>query len=156
MLSNILRPDLVKVELEAESRREAIGELVDHLVQRHEISYALRDHILETVLAHEERFVTGMEHGIALPHGITDRVEDVICALGTSKQGIPFETRDGQLAHLIILMILPKRNYVGEVRLFARIEQLLQSQVLRHEILEAQDGDYVFEQIRSAEKVRAA
>ncbi|MCC6143892.1 MAG: PTS sugar transporter subunit IIA [Candidatus Hydrogenedentes bacterium] len=156
MLSDILRPELVKVELEAESRREAIGELVDHLVQHHEISYALRDHALEAVLEREERFVTGMEHGIAVPHGITDRVEDLICALGVSRAGVPYGTRDGKMAHLVVLLLVPKRNYAGEIRLLADIEQLLESSELREAILNAGDAVQIYEEILAAEKGMAA
>ena len=82
LLHEILRPELIKVGLEAEKKREAISELMDVLIQYHEIPMNQRDILLEQLYANEDSLGSGMEHGIALPHIATDRVDDVICAVG--------------------------------------------------------------------------
>jgi len=42
LLSELLRPDLIKVGIEATTPKETIAELVDLLVQQHEVSLAQR------------------------------------------------------------------------------------------------------------------
>ena len=46
LLGEILHPEVVKTTLEAENKYEAIDELVDLLVESHEIPVTLRDHIV--------------------------------------------------------------------------------------------------------------
>ncbi|NJL71808.1 MAG: PTS sugar transporter subunit IIA [Candidatus Competibacteraceae bacterium] len=80
----------------ADKKRLAISELVDQLVQFNELPMKQRDGVLDELYANEESIGTGMEHGIAIPHVATDRVDDVLCAIGTSKSGVPFRSLDGK------------------------------------------------------------
>lgn len=151
LLSELLRTDLIKVGLEATSKREAIGELVDLLVQRHEIALSHRAEILETLNARESTDGSGMEGGIAVPHDLSDRVEDMICALGISKSGVDFQALDGKPSQVIVLLIAPKRSFAGEVRALCGIEHLFESATLKDKILAAATADGVYEAIRDAE-----
>ena len=99
-LTEILREDIVKVDLDAINKWEAIQELIDILITSHDLRLTERDEIIEAVFTRERSLSTGLEHGIAVPHATIDSLEDVIGALGTSKDGIPFESRDGQPAKL--------------------------------------------------------
>lgn len=151
LLSELLRSDLIKIGLDARDKREAVGELVDLLLQRHEIALSHRAEVIEALHAHEDANVTGMEGGIAVPHGLTDRVEDLICALGTSKAGVDFQALDGKPSQVIILVIAPKRAFAGGVRALAGIQHLFESPGLKDKILAAATPDAAFEVIRDAE-----
>lgn len=151
LLSELLRADLIKTGLDATNKREAIGELVDLLVQRHEIALSHRAEILESLNAHENTDSSGMEGGIAVPHDLSDRVEDMLCALGTSKAGIDFQALDGKPSQIIVLLIAPKRSFAGEVRALCGIEHLFENVALKDKILAAASADGVFEAIRDAE-----
>lgn len=152
LLCELLRPHLIKVRLEAESKHEAIEELVDVLLQQHEISLAQRSLVLEAVIANERSVGTGMERGIAVPHGQTDQVEDILCVLGTSPKGIPFETRDGRPAHLLVLLVVPRRNFAGEVRALAGLKNLLDLPGMKEQIVSAPDATAVYDVIVSHER----
>ena len=151
LLSELLRADLIKVGLEATSKREAVGELVDLLVQRHEIALSARAEVLEALNAHESTNVSGMEGGVAAPHGLSDRLEDLICALGTSKAGIDFHATDGKASQIVVLLVAPKRNFAGEVRALVGIQHLFDNPGLKEKILAATTADGVFDAIRDAE-----
>lgn len=151
LLSDLLRPGLIKVHLEAESKREAIGELVDLLVQEHELSLAQREPAIEAVLARESALGTGMNHGIAIPHGASDRVEDVLCALGTAPKGIPFDSRDGKKAELVILLLFPKRSFPGEIRTLEGIQHLLGHPGLKEKLVAARDPQALLAAIQAEE-----
>ena len=144
LLSELLSPDLIEVGLNAESKDEAIGELVDLLVQGHEISMAQRQQVIGQLLEHEEVHGSGMEGGIAVPHCLTDIVEDTLCALGTAPHGIPFECLDGAPAKLIVLLLLPKRNFAGTVRTLAGIQHLLEHETLTDQLVDAQTAQAVY------------
>ncbi len=151
LLSELLHEGVVKIGLEAENKYEAIEELVDVLVEAHEIPLAMRGHIVDVVVERERSMSTGMEHGVALPHGATERIDDIIGALGISHRGIPFESLDGQPARLLILLLLPKRNFQGHVRTLAGIAHLMTNSDFRARLLDAPDVTTALELIEAEE-----
>lgn len=151
-LNELLRPDHIKVGMDADKKRLAISELVDQLIQYNEIPLKQRDGILDELYANEESIGTGMEHGIAIPHVATDRVDDILCAVGTSKAGIPFRSLDGKAARVVVLLLVPKREYVGQVKAMRAVEKVLgQSEVLE-KVVAAKSGEAVLDLIKGAEQ----
>lgn len=151
LLSELLRPDLIDIALTATNKSEAIGELVDLLVQWHEIPLSRRHQALELVLEHEETHGSGMEDGVAVPHCFTDTVEDILCALGTAPHGIPFDCLDGEPAKLIVLLVLPKRNFTGTVRALAGIQHLLEHTTLKDQLVAAETPQAAYDLIHQEE-----
>jgi mannitol/fructose-specific phosphotransferase system IIA component (Ntr-type) len=152
LLHEILRPELIKVGLEAEKKRECISELMDVLIQYHEIPMNQRDILLEQLYANEDALGSGMEHGIAIPHIATDRVEDVICALGSAPRGVPFGTLDGKPARLVLLLLVPKKNYEVEVKAIAGIQSLLDDTAFVEKLLTCISPQEAFQLIGTAEE----
>ncbi|MFA6240678.1 MAG: PTS sugar transporter subunit IIA [Candidatus Hydrogenedentales bacterium] len=147
-LGELLHEDVVKIHLQASTKQEAIEELVDVLVDAHEIPFSIRDHILEVVREREDQASTGMEHGVAIPHGASDRLEDTIAAIGISPEGVTFDTLDGLSAKIVILLVTPRRNYQGQVATLAGIANLFQNAKLREQLRAATDADSVLRIIR--------
>jgi mannitol/fructose-specific phosphotransferase system IIA component (Ntr-type) len=152
LLHEILRPELIKTGLEAEHKREAISELVDVLVQYHEIPMNQRDILLEGLYENEHALGSGMEQGIALPHLATDRVEDIICAVGTAPRGVPFGTLDGAPARIVVLLLVPKKNFEGEVQAIAGVQHLLRNSALVADLLKAVSPRDAYKLIQTAEE----
>ena len=92
-----------------------------------------------------------MEHGIALPHGATDAVDDIIGALGISRRGLPFESLDGQPAHIVILLVLPKNKFQAHVRTLGGIAHLMSNANLRQALKNAPDSQTVLRLIEEEE-----
>jgi mannitol/fructose-specific phosphotransferase system IIA component (Ntr-type) len=151
LLSELLRPELVKAGLEAQKKTEAISELVDVLVQYHEIPMAQRHAIVEEFIANEAVFGSGLQKAIALPHITTDRVSDIICALGTAPAGIPFVSRDDKPARIVLLTLAPKKSIVEEVRMLAGVERLLEREGVAQRLLEAKSGEDIYAIIKEEE-----
>lgn len=136
-ISEFLNESTIKLALEARNKTAAIEELVDVLVEEHEISLADRSTVIQAALERERMISTGMEHGVAIPHGAVDCVSDVVAALGISRDGVDFESMDGRPAHLVILLILPKNKYSAGVRTMAGVTRILSSDSLRKGVLAA-------------------
>lgn len=151
-LNELLRPDLIKVGLGADKKRLAISELVDQLVQYNELPLKQRDGVLDELYANEESIGTGMEHGIAIPHVATDRVDDILCAVGTSKPGVPFRSLDGKAARVVVLLLVPKREYVGQVKAMRAIEKVLSQPEFLDKVVAAKSGHEVLDLIKGAEQ----
>ena len=152
-LTEILREDIIKVNLDATNKWEAIQELVDLLISAHELRLTDRNEIIEGVFARERSLSTGLEHGIAVPHAVVNCVEDVIAALGTSQTGIPFESRDGQPAKLVILLLIPQGAFQRHVRTLAGIAHLGANPELRNQLFDAKTSAEVMDVIVRADSL---
>ena len=136
-LSELIQEELIKVGLTARDKWEAIDELVDVLVAAHEIRLADRASVIEAVRIRERSFSTGLKYGLAVPHGSVECVGEIVAALGTSADGIPFESADGQPARLVILLVIPKGSFQQHVRTLAGVSRLATRPELRERVLAA-------------------
>ena len=151
LLLEMIQEDVVKVGLEATTKWEAIEELVDTLIAAHEIRLTDRAAVLEAVVNRERSISTGLEHGMAVPHGSVDCVGDIVASLGTSPKGIPFESQDGKPAQLIVLLLIPKASFQSHVRTLAGIARLGLNQELRQRIIRARTPREVVEALYALE-----
>lgn len=151
LLSEFLHADVVRTDLQAIDKWAAIEELVDVLVGAHDLPLSARESVLESVNAREKRMSTGMEHGIALPHASNDRVDDLVGALAVLPKGIEFESLDGLPARILLLMVMPQRNFLGHVSTLAGVAHLLKNGDFRKRLLGASDAAAILNLIESTE-----
>ena len=144
-LTEILREDIIRVNLYATNKWEAIQELVDLLISAHELRLIDRNEVIESVFTRERSLSTGLEHGVAVPHAVVNCVEDVIAALGTSQAGIPFESHDGKPAKLVILLLIPQGAFQRHVRTLAGIARLGTNPELRNGLFESKSSSEVMD-----------
>jgi mannitol/fructose-specific phosphotransferase system IIA component (Ntr-type) len=137
LLSELLQEDLIQIGMQAADKWEAIELLVDRLIAAHEIRLTDRGEVLAAVTARERSLSTGLEQGLAVPHGAVECVQDIIACLGVSPAGVPFASLDGKPAHLIVLLVIPKGSFQRHVRTLAAVARLASNPELRRRIIEA-------------------
>lgn len=150
-LTELLHEGAIKVGLDAVEKDEAIHELVDHLIHEHELSLADRRRVLEALAARERLASTGMEGGVALPHAAVDEVDDLVAVLGISERGVPFDTLDGEPAHLIFLLLVPRGSFRREIAALAGIARLLRDEDLRRKLCRTKGPEEAMRAIAEAE-----
>ncbi|MEM6562084.1 MAG: PTS sugar transporter subunit IIA, partial [Planctomycetota bacterium] len=87
-LTDILKPESIRVPLAATDKTAAITELVHLLGDNGDVADA--DKVLEAVLERESTRTTGIGNGLAIPHGKTHGVKQLVMAIGRPAQGIDF------------------------------------------------------------------
>ncbi|MDR3337635.1 MAG: PTS sugar transporter subunit IIA [Treponema sp.] len=122
-LSDIYRPEYIKIDLEAEDKEEAFEELVDHFCNVSKIN--ARQPILKAIREREAKMSTGIKKGIAIPHGKTNAVDRVYGTLGISRKGIDYDALDGNPVHLLFLILPPEKDAEAHLRLLKRLATLL-------------------------------
>tara|TARA_R110001592_G_scaffold297332_1_gene567823 strand:+ start:175 stop:639 length:465 start_codon:yes stop_codon:yes gene_type:complete len=151
MLHEILRPELIKIGLDAEKKRETISELMDILIQYHDVPMKHRGILLDGLYANEDSLGSGMARGIAVPHLATDLVEDVICTIGISAKGIPFRSLDDKVAKVVVLLLVPKKDFLGEVQAIRGVQHLLESEELLIKLIKSVGPQEAYTLIEAAE-----
>lgn len=141
-LTTVVRPELIKPRLQGTDKDAIIRELIDVLVSAGAISD--RGAAEKAVFDREKTMSTGMENGIAIPHGKTDTVDSLIAAIGLKPEGVDFQCVDGQPARILILTLSPANHSGPHVRFMAGISKLLRDEEAHARLLEADTSDAVF------------
>ncbi len=151
LLGEILHRGVIKTTLESTEKYAVIDELLDLLTDTKDLTMAQRLAVRDAVVEREKSMSTGMEMGIALPHGTCGSVENLTGALGISQGGVDFECLDGQPAHLVLLLVLPRNEFQVHVRTLAGISHLLNDDKFREKLMAASDADAILKLIRKEE-----
>ena len=142
-LNDALTPELVKLELEASSREEAIRELVQLLAEGGRIDPGDADALSEAILVREGLGSTAIGRGVAIPHAKAPAAHELVAAFGRSKTGIEFASIDGEPVHLIFLLASPPDSQRAHLKALAHIARLMRKQDLHARILEARDAEEI-------------
>lgn len=123
MLNRILQPACIKVPLAGTDKDSVITELVDVLAE----NGLLQDKqvALDAVLARERTRSTGIGSGIAIPHGKTNAVKELVMAMGIAQQPVDFDSVDKKPVFIVILLVSPLDQTGPHIQALARISRLM-------------------------------
>ena len=142
-MKKILSEDTIIINLKGVTKEEIISEMVDLLVVRGKIKD--RDSALRAVLEREQKMSTGMQHGIAIPHGKTDSVEKLVTAMALKKEGVDFGSMDGKPSTIFIMTISSVSRTGPHIQFLSEISQVLNDPDKRERILRANSAAEVLE-----------
>jgi PTS system fructose-specific IIC component/PTS system nitrogen regulatory IIA component len=149
LLSEVYLPQFIKVDLAAEDKDEVFEELVDHFCMI--TNSAAREDILTSLREREAKMSTGIEHGIAIPHGKTSAVERVFGVLGVSKNGIEYNSLDGKPVFLVMMILAPPVEAEKHLHLLQRMAEVLRNPDFYTDVLAATTPDAIYNVIKKYE-----
>jgi len=146
--ASVLRKQTVLLGLQADSKRAVIGELLDALVASGQIKdRAAAEH---AVFDRESKMSTGLQDGLAIPHAKGEFVDHIVAAIGIKKEGVPFESLDGQPARIIVLTLSPLNKPGPHIQFLAEISKALSQSAVRERLLAAMSQDAIIDALASA------
>jgi len=122
-LGQVLSEKHIQPELRSRSKEQVIDELLQILVDRGELTdvAAARTALWER----ERKMSTALDQGVAIPHGKTDAVTKLVCAVGICRDGIDCDSLDGQSSRIFVMTLSPKSRPTPHIQFMATIGQLL-------------------------------
>ena len=140
-LKKALNRRAINLELKSSTKETVLEELVDLLVSSGMIEE--RGSVVTAVLNRESKMSTGMQHGIAIPHGKSDTVDSLVCAVGLCRSGIDFDSIDGESCKIFILTVSPINRTGPHIQFLAEISRLLNEEHVRNQLLHASSEEEV-------------
>ena len=111
---------------------------------------------LKTVLIERENLgSTGIGQGIAIPHGKTDKVGELIAVLGISRKGVNYEALDGEPVYIMFLLVAPKDTAGPHLKALAQISRLLRDSYFCELLRRCKTPKEVFDLIAREENRKA-
>jgi fructose-specific phosphotransferase system IIA component len=142
-LTDILKPQNIKVPLVATTKRDAITELVELLDANGELTDAKK--VLDAVLERESTRTTGIGNGLAIPHGKCLGTDHLVMAIGKPAQPIDFQAIDGRPVSLIWLLTSPPDKTGPHIHALARISRLMTLDKFRQQLAQATTSQQIYD-----------
>ncbi|MCK5675142.1 MAG: PTS sugar transporter subunit IIA [Spirochaetales bacterium] len=134
-LKKILNTKLVELDLKGNSKQEIIENLLDILVKTGKVKD--RSLALEALLDREAKMSTGLQQGVAIPHGKTDAVTELLACVGIRKDGVDFKALDGIPSKIFIMTLSPLTRSGPHVQFLADISRVLTSEGMREKLIDS-------------------
>jgi PTS system nitrogen regulatory IIA component len=138
-LKTVLTTETISLHLQGSTKEEIINELLDILVTAGKISD--RKAAFEAVMDRETKMSTGMKHGIAIPHGKTNTIADLVACVGISDKSVDFDALDHEPCRIFIMTLSPIEKTGPHLQFLAEISLLFKSSEKRQEILNAKSPE---------------
>lgn len=148
-LTEILKPQNIKIPVVATNKNEAIKELVDLLAANGSITDGKK--VLDAVLDRETTRTTGIGNGLAIPHGKTNGTPDLVMAIGKPEKPIDFHSIDGRPVTIIWMLSSPPDKTGPHIHALARISRLMTIDKFRQSLNAAKTAEEMFQIITQQE-----
>ena len=148
-ITDLLSEKAINLHGKANSKEEAIIQLVDLMVENENIND--KEAYKQAVLKREEEGTTGIGEGIAIPHGKTDAVEKPGLAAMIIPDGVDFKSLDGSPAKLLFLIAAPNTKDNVHLDVLSRLSTLLMDTEFRQALYDAKSPKEFLECIDKAE-----
>jgi fructose-specific phosphotransferase system IIA component len=142
-LKKPLTVETISLDLKATTKEEILSEMVDLLMASGHIRD--REAVLKAVTEREKRMSTGMQNGIAIPHGKTDSVDCLVAALGIKRGGVDFGALDGQPSNIFVMTVSPDSRTGPHIQFLAEISRPLNDAAVRAKLLGATSCEEVLQ-----------
>jgi mannitol/fructose-specific phosphotransferase system IIA component (Ntr-type) len=149
LLSELLSTDRVKVPLASRTKSDVLQELVELVTAGRADSDS--GAILASVRERELELSTGVGGGVAIPHGKTPNIDQLVLAAGVAPEPIDFDALDGKPVRLFFLLVGPESASGAHVKALSRISRLLRRESLRTDLLSASSPADFLRMIRESE-----
>ncbi|MCL2801881.1 MAG: PTS sugar transporter subunit IIA [Treponema sp.] len=142
-LKTVISADTIDLHLKGSTKKEIINELLDILYKTGKIQD--REAALAAVLDREEKMSTGMKHGIAIPHGKTATIQDLVACIGISEKPVDFDSLDKVPCRIFIMTLSPVEKTGPHLQFLAEVSLLFKSADKREQILNSATPEEVLE-----------
>ncbi|MCL2067479.1 MAG: PTS sugar transporter subunit IIA [Treponema sp.] len=140
-LKTVLAANTINLNLKGSTKEEIINELLNTLIDAGKIQD--REAAYNAIIEREQKMSTGMKHGIAIPHGKSSAIRELVACIGVSENAVDFDSLDRLPCRIFIMTLSPIEKTGPHLQFLAEISLLFKSAEKRQEILNAKTPEQV-------------
>jgi PTS system fructose-specific IIA component/PTS system nitrogen regulatory IIA component len=142
----------VSTELTSFDKESVIKEMVKTLVDGGHVAAGEYDSIVKAILKREELGSTGIGRGVAVPHTKHPSVDRLIGTVAVSREGVDFNSLDGEQVQLFFLLISPPDRPGDHLRALESISRQLRNDTFCRFLKQAKSIDDVLTLLDEADQ----
>lgn len=135
--SDTFKRGAVLLDIKGQNKKAIITEMIDALVTAAKLPADKRDAAINAVMERERRMSTGMQSGVAIPHGKSPLLTDFVTAFGIKKDGVDFGSQDGQPCRILVMTLSSAAQVGPHMQYLAEISKRLSQPQVRQRLLDA-------------------
>ena len=152
-ITDLLDARSILLDASPKSKSEALDQIVDLMVKREKIND--KEAYRKQVYAREEESTTGIGEGIAIPHGKCDAVTKPGLAAMVVKDGVDFDSLDGEPVTLMFLIAAPNTEDNIHLDVLSKLSVLLMNEEFTESLRNAKTVEEFMNIINDADEKEA-
>ncbi|AOR23835.1 PTS fructose transporter subunit IIABC [Clostridium taeniosporum] len=136
---DLLKKQGIELNFTPSSKEECIKELVNLMDKTGNLNN--KEEYKKAIIAREAQSTTGIGDGIAIPHGKTSAVKRASLAAAVCKNGVDYDSLDGQPAKLFFMIAVPDNSDNLHLEVLARLSTILMDEEFRNSLVNCTDKD---------------
>ena len=142
-IQDLLRKDVMLLDLQATEKKAVIEEMIQSLVDHGYVTDF--ETFKEGILAREVLTSTGLGDGIAMPHSKNAAVKEATVLFAKSNKGVDYESLDGQPTDLFFMIAAPEGANDTHLAALAELSQYLMKDGFADKLRQVTSPDQVIE-----------
>ncbi len=142
-LNEVLAVDRIETACQLSSKKRLMEKITGLLLQGR--SQLDRKTVLQTLIERERLGSTGIGHGVALPHGRINGLDDVIGAVVILENPLDYDTIDNQPIKLAFGLLVPAEANEQHLKILAYLARLFSDETLRERIFKVTSNSDAFD-----------
>lgn len=138
-ITDLLKSISVDVDATVNSKDDAIDHLVDLMAKQGNLKN--KEEYKQGIYAREELSTTGIGEGIAIPHAQSDAVTAPGLAAMVVKNGVDYQSLDGNPANLFFMIAVPKTGGNEHLQILAMLSQMLMDNEFKEALISTKSKD---------------
>ena len=152
-ITDLLDARSILLDASPKSKSEALDQIVDLMVKSEKIND--KEAYRKQVYAREEESTTGIGEGIAIPHGKCDAVTKPGLAAMVVKDGVDFDSLDGEPVTLMFLIAAPNTEDNIHLDVLSKLSVLLMNEEFTESLRNAKTVEEFMNIINDADEKEA-
>jgi fructose-specific phosphotransferase system IIA component len=148
-LTDLLTIERIKIPLQGNTKEAVLRELVQVITHNDNVDEP--EEVLRAVREREAVLSTGIGNGVAIPHGKSALVSDLMMAAGRTAKPVEFDSLDGQPVQLLFMLIGPETAAGPHIKALSRISRVLRKDSVRQLLINATTAEEFFKGLKDAE-----
>lgn len=149
-ISNLLCKATINLDLKVENKNDVINQLVELLDFAGKLNN--KEKFKEEILKRENLSSTGIGEGIAIPHGKTSAVKEASLALGIVKNGVDYDSLDGEPVHIVFMIAAGESANADHLETLSKLSVLLMNPEFKNSLLSLKTPSEVLDLIDKFEE----
>lgn len=142
LIVDFLKPEAVVAHLSATSKAGVLTELSAALARAYRA--VPEERFLQVLQEREKIGSTGMEKGVAIPHGRLAEISSLVACFGVSHDGIEFDARDGKPSNFFFALVAPDNSPGLHLKALSKLSRIFRSDALKDSLLAAQTAEAMY------------
>jgi PTS system fructose-specific IIA component/PTS system nitrogen regulatory IIA component len=142
----------VSTELRSFDKESVVREMVRTLMDGGHIAAGEFESIVKAIMKREELGSTGIGRGVAVPHTKHASVDKLVGTVAVSREGVDFNSLDGEQVQLFFLLISPPDRPGDHLRALESISRQLRNETFCRFLKQAKTSDEVLTLLDEADQ----